>query len=92
MPNFCDPRSGSSEVSGQLDWDENSTLVGVSNMSSKCHGEPENQKPLYDHGKYTCNLWKIDTDVMRKKMGRIGSLLISQCQNFEIHNPYCSFY
>jgi hypothetical protein len=74
------------------DWDKNSTVVGTLNMLVKCHGEPENHNPLYDQGKSTCSLWEIDTDGMRKKMGRIGLLLVSQCQNFEIHHPYYSFY
>ena len=72
--------------------DKNSSLIGASNMLVKCHGEPENHNPAYDHGKTTFSLWEIDTDAMRKKMGRIDSLLISQCPKFEIHHPYCSIY
>ena len=61
-------------------------------MLVKCHGEPENNNLLYDHGKTTLSLWEIYTYAMRKKMGRIDSLLISECQIFEFHHPYCSSY
>jgi hypothetical protein len=95
MPEFCDPTSGSCVVSGEVDMrdgNKNSTVVGASNKLLECHGEPENHNLLHDHGKYTCSLWEIYADAMRKKMGRIGSFLISQCQTFEIYHPYCSFY
>jgi len=59
-------------------------------MLVKCHGE--NHNALHDHGKTTLNLWEIYTATIRKKMGRIDSLLISGCQNFEFHHPYCSSY
>ena len=73
MAEFCDPTSGSCVVSGEFDVrdvDKNSSLVGASNMLVKCHGEPENHNPVYDHGKTTFSLWDIDTDAMRKKNGK----------------------
>jgi hypothetical protein len=62
---------------------KNSTFVGAE-MLVKCHDEPENYKLLYDHGTTTFSLWEMDIAALRKKMGRIDSLLISQCQKYEI--------
>jgi hypothetical protein len=45
----------------------------------KCHGEPENHKPLYYYCKTTLSLSEIYITDMMKKMGRISSLLIAQC-------------
>jgi hypothetical protein len=62
MEEFCDPPSGSCVLSGEFNvriGDRNSTPVGTSNMFVKCHGEPENDKLLYDHGKITLSIWEI---------------------------------
>jgi hypothetical protein len=73
------------------DGDKNSTLVGASNLLVKCHGEPENHKSHNDPSKTSLNIWEIDITSMRKKMGRIGLLLIPQCEKYEFHHSECSY-
>jgi hypothetical protein len=90
MAEFCDPTSGSCVVSVEFDvrdGDKNSTLVGTSNLFVKCHGEPENHKLLYGHGRSALIIWEIGIAAMEKKMGKIGSLLIPQFQKYEISPP-----
>ena len=81
MAEFCDPRSGSCVVSGEVDvrdGDKNSTLVGASNLLDECHGEPEKHKLSYNNGTTTLSLWEIDTYVMRKKWeGLVHSLYLN---------------
>ena len=77
-------------VSGEVDVrdrDKNSTLVGASNLLVECHGEPEKHKLPYNNSITTLIIWEIDISVMRKNLGRIGSLLVSQCQKYEIYHP-----
>ncbi len=66
--------------------DKNSSLVGASNLLVKCHGEPEDHKMPYYHGKTNLCPWEIDIAAIGKKMGRIGSLFIPQCQNYKIYH------
>ena len=76
-------------VSGEVDvrdGDKNSTLVGASNLLDECHDEPGKHKLSYNNGTTTLSLWEIDTYVMRKKLGRIGSLLVSQCQKYVFYH------
>lgn len=56
MAEFCDPTSGSDEVKCVfvlIEVAKNSIVVGIWILSMKCHGEPENHKLLYGHGKTT---------------------------------------
>jgi len=56
-------------------------------MLVKCHGEPENQSMLHDHGKTTLGLWEIYTDTIRKKWEESihSSYLDVKFLNFTIH-------
>ena len=58
----------------------------------KCHSEGENLKMLYDHRKKILSLQEIDIAATRKKMERIGSLLITDYQKYKFYHWKCSFY
>jgi hypothetical protein len=89
MAELCDPMSAFDKPKCVLVKSELPKIAHLSVfkiMSVKCHGEPEIHIQLYNYSTTTLSLWEIHIIAMRKKIGRIGSLLISQCQKYVIHS------
>jgi hypothetical protein len=86
MAELCDPMSAFDKPKCVLELPKIAHLSVFKIMSVKCHGEPENHIQLYNYGTTTLSLLEIHIIAMRKNMGRIGLLLISQCQKYVIHS------